>query len=590
MLPHSFAGISVSHADRPAVRHGSTQLSYRDFAQLAGGVAQSLSRLGVRRGDTVATLLERSPLHPATALGIWAVGAAYVHLECTEPDARIERLLDASGARWVIADDHNTATAARTGRTVVASSDIVPAPYALLTDVAPDDRAYLVFTSGTTGHPKAVEVEHRSLIRYTAGFLARVAPEDPASYATLTTPASDLGNTCVYAALATGARLDILDRELTLDPPRLAAELREHPVDCAKFTPSHLSALAAEGDLAGLLPRRLLVLGGERLSPSLVRDVRAVHPGLAVFNHYGPTETTIGVLMHRVTADDADGLHIPVGTPLDGVSARVLGPDGREAAHGEEGVLHVGGDCVARGYRGDAELTAEKFPRTAWGRMYRTDDVVRMDENGAYVFLGRADRQVKVRGHRVEPGEVESALLELPRVRQAWVTGERSPSEAATELVAYVVADSSAEELSGELHGALPAGLVPSRIHCVEHLPLTANGKIDSEALRGLVARPGAVGAADDDRAVHTATERLIAEIWCAVLGREQVGRDEKFLEIGGDSFKSLMVFGRLRRTFPDLTIGRLFAHPTIAGLAEALDGEAAESPVATGGMAVVEL
>jgi aryl carrier-like protein len=231
-------------------------------------------------------------------------------------------------------------------------------------------------------------------------------------------------------------------------------------------------------------------------------------------------------------------------------------------------------------------LTADRFRTENGQRWYRTDDLVTDGPHGIE-FTGRADRQLKIRGNRVEPAEVEAALLALPGVHRAIVTGERPTGDAPMELVAYLVGTARPSEVTGLLHGSLPSAHVPSRMHVVPAIPVGGNGKVDLAALRAAAAVD--IPAAVDGDLPRTDTERMIADIWCAVLGRERIGRDERFLEIGGDSFKLLGVFGRLRRHFPSLGIAMLFAHPTIAQLAAAV-AEPDDRPVPVAAAPVVEL
>lgn len=565
---HAFARVATDDAGRPAVRYGETVLTYAQLAERAGGVAERLRVRGVGRGDVVATLLDRSEWCVVAVLAAWAVGAAYVHLEPTDPDARVAMLLDTVGPAAVLTD---LANAARVGeQAVVAVLDEEPAAasYRISDGLAGEDLAYLVFTSGSTGLPKMVEIPHSALLNYCSGYF-KLATElgTLTSYGVTTTFAADIGKASIYGALLSGARLDIYDRDTTLDPDRLAAELAEHPVDVLTYTPSLLETLAGVGTMSGLLPARLVIFIGEALPPRLVGAIFAARPGVEVYNGYGPAEATIVATVHRAVPTDVAGSRIPVGHPLPGIAAVVLDDERRPVPDGAAGVLYLGGACLAAGYRGDPAKTDAKFVTVRGDRLYRTDDLVVRFPGGSFDFLGRVDAQLKIRGNRVEPGEVEAALLSVPGVRLAAVRGERAAPDAPLEIAAYVVAAITVADLVAALADFLPAALIPSRLHLVPRLPVTMNGKVDWTAL-------SALAIADEPEAGDEPVgdlEEFVAGIWREVLGIEHISRNRRFVEAGGTSFKAVAVFGRLRKRFPGFAIADLYAHPTIAELAASL-------------------
>ena len=586
---HVFRDAASRSATKPALRQGDHQLTYAQLAGAAGRLADWLRAEGVGRGDVIATLMDRSHRCMIAVLGAWALGAAYVHIDATEPEPRIASLLQTTGARVVLTDQRNQLRLpSQAPPSRVLTDELSDGPYEIAANTAPSDVAYLVGTSGSTGAPKAVAVQHSAVLNYHDAFWRRIAPTTVDSFGVATTFAADLGKVSVYGALLSGGRLDVYDRDTTLDPAALGAELRAHPTDGLTYAPSQLEALAREGDIAALLPQRVLVLVGEPFPPRLARTILDARPDLAVYNGYGPAEATIVATMHRITPADTESVRVPISTPLAGVVLRVLDEDRRATPDGTPGVLYLGGACVAQGYVGEPGLTAEKFVHLdacgehPAGRFYRTDDLVVHQLDGTLDYLGRADRQLKVRGNRVEPADVETALLALPGVTQAVATGERTEPAGPLELVAYVVGTADPWELSRGMRETVPSALVPTRIVVVPSIPVTTNGKADFAALR---AQAGVwlTGDADADRP-RTNSERMLAEIWRDVLGRPSIGRNDRFLEIGGDSFKALTVFGRLRRRYPRLVIAQLYAHATIAELAAALDEDrsAADGRTAT--------
>ncbi|MFE6615313.1 amino acid adenylation domain-containing protein [Amycolatopsis sp. NPDC057786] len=569
--------ISVN-GTRAAVRHRGMTVSYAELGAAAGGIAERLRELGAGPGTVVAILVNRSPLSVMGVAAAWAVGAAYVHFESAHPDSRLAEVLALAAPVAVVVDEHNESRLpdALRDRVVVAERTAF-AEYRVDPGRTPDELAYLVFTSGSSGKPKAVEVTHGAVANYLDGFRRGLGDLEIRSYGLATTFAADLGKVSVYGALLTGARLDIYDRETILDPAAFAAEIRDHPVDWTTLVPSQVEAIAGAGDLAAVLPTRAVMLAGEAFPPRLAEAILAARPDLRVYNGYGPSEATIVVTMHPVEVEPG-ARRVPIGLPLAGTEFLVLDEQRAEVPDGESGVLYIGGASLARGYRDDPGLTAAKFPRIGENRFYCTDDVVVRRQGGVLEYLGRADGQLKIRGHRIEPGEVEAALLALPGIRQAVVTGERT-DDGPMELVAYVVGLENQAGLGRKLLEFLPPELVPSRFHLVPRIPVTVNGKVDGAELRALAERPpGPDGTpAESPESEH---EHVIARVWWDVLGRADIGRNERFLESGGDSFKALAVFARLRKHYPEVTVAQLFAEPTIAALARALGGGDRAAPV----------
>jgi amino acid adenylation domain-containing protein len=568
-----FQEVAARCADRPAVRHGAAQWTYADIADAAGGVAGWLRERGVGRGDVVATVLDRSERPVVCSLAAWAVGAAYVHLDPADPDQRLAALMEQARPRAILTDrrNHDRLSGTPRPRLVIDDPRVRPRAYEVDQGLARDDLAYLVFTSGSTGTPKAVGVEHRPVLNHHAAIGRFRAAIEIGSFGLTATFATDFGLDCVIGALLTGARLDVYAPSMLLDPVAFAAELAEHPVDMLVYTPTLLEALSQAADLAAFLPNRVLVVAGEAFPPRLAQAIVRVRPDLPTFNSYGPSEATIEVTQHRVRPADVHRSTIPIGRPLDGVTLRVLDEHGQPVPDGVAGVLHIGGQCLARGYVNDPSATARTFQVSESGeRLYRTDDIVRLNADGNYEFLGRSDRQVKIRGHRVEPGEVETALLAQPEIRRALVTAEPVAAGTPADLVAYLVVEPpvSPADITRRLTSVVAAALIPSRIHLVATIPITPNGKADLPALRAMTTtgpRPAAAVT------VHSATERTIAAAWRKVLGRAKVDRDERFLEAGGNSLKVLQLFGELRHHYPAMTVADLFRYPTVAALAQAL-------------------
>jgi amino acid adenylation domain-containing protein len=558
------------------------RLTYDELNRRANRLAHHLRSLGVEPEVRVGICTERSSEMIVGLLGVLKAGGAYVPLDPTYPETRLSLMLEDAGARVLLVQEHLAGLLPAEGRRLVVLDGDFPTgeegnPFRL---AGPANLAYVLFTSGSTGRPKGVAVEHRQLVHYTGAVLKRLALEGPASFATVSTLSADLGNTSVFPALLTGGTLHVLTAERAADPQALAESFGRDPVDCLKIVPSHHKALRATSLPAGVLPRRRLVFGGEPLSWAEVDEVRSLAPGLAVFNHYGPTESTVGVLTYRVT-DGAPrhGATVPLGWPLANVRVRAVDAWGQPVPAGVAGELLLGGAGLARGYLDRPDLTAAKFVPDPFGpepggRLYRTGDLVRHLPDGSLEFLGRIDQQVKIRGFRVEPGEVEAALTALPEVAAAAVLPrEHGPGD--RRLVAFLVptvgADPSPSSVREGLRSSLPDALIPAAIVFLESLPLNPNGKVDRQAL----ARLAPEGSAASERPwepPRTATERTLAGIWEDLLQVERVGLLDSFFDLGGHSLLATRLVSRVREELGvDVPLRSVFEAPSIARFAERL-------------------
>ncbi|MEV0391288.1 non-ribosomal peptide synthetase, partial [Nonomuraea sp. NPDC050643] len=396
-------------------------------------------------------------------------------------------------------------------------------------------------------------------------------------YALVQGQATDLGNTVVFASLATGGQLHIVGEEAATDPAALSALLVERRIDFVKMVPSHLAAL---GVSAELLPGRLLVLGGEAAAPGWIDELLAVagQRGCAVFNHYGPTEATIGVATTRL-----HGGQVPVGSPVANTSLYILDEHLTPVPPGVTGELYIAGAQLARGYLGRAGLTAERFVACPFGggRMYRTGDRARWTGDGQVVFAGRVDDQVKIRGFRVEPGEVSAVLATCPGVEQvAVVAREEMPGD--VRLVAYLVAGDaeSATELPAVVRRfageRLPEHMVPSAWVVLDALPLTGNGKLDRRALPA----PDLAATAGAGRGPANAREEALCAAFTEVLGVEGVSVDDDFFDLGGHSLLAVRLVSRIRALLgADVQVRTLFDAPTVASLAQQIGEEKSTRP-----------
>ncbi|MDI2591092.1 amino acid adenylation domain-containing protein [Pseudomonas sp. 681] len=556
-----------------AARGLEQSLSFKALDQAANQLAHYLQAQGVQPGQPVAVLMERSLDWLTCVLGILKAGAVYMPLDVKAPAARLQPMLESAQARLLLCADGDE----RITQLGVAGLAFAPSqwhdqpltcPALNLSAQAP---AYVIHTSGSTGQPKGVLVSHGALASYVRGALERLALAPDASMALVSTIAADLGFTVLFGALCSGRLLHVLPEELGFDPDRFADYMATHRVGVLKIVPGHLSALLQATRAADVLPEHALIVGGEACSPALLQRVRELKPGCRFINHYGPSETTVGVLTHEVVALDPDARSIPVGAALPGAHVYVLDDVLNAVADQVAGELYIGGDSVALGYLGQPALTAERFLPDPFGaagaRVYRSGDRVRRNRRQALEFIGRADDQVKVRGYRVEPAEVARTLLGLDGVSEAAVLAlALDGDESRLQLVAWCVAASAAsltvEDLRQQLQACLPDYMVPAQIVLLDQLPLTANGKLDKRALPvpGLVTQRYVAPVGE--------VQEKLAAIWAEVLKLERVGSTDNFFELGGDSILSLQIIARAKRQGIKLSPKQLFEKQTIGQLA----------------------
>jgi amino acid adenylation domain-containing protein len=584
-IPDLFEEQAARTPDRPALIFGAERLTYADLNARANRLAHALRKRGVGRNDVVGLCLDRSADFIVALLGVLKAGGAYMPLYHDAPPARLAEQLRDAGCRIVVAQHSFTGRLLEFGGEVLCpdaeGTTLTGRPDANLSrDNEPGDLVYVLFTSGSTGRPKGVAVRHRNLVNYATFIMNEVgANKEALHFATVSTLAADLGNTCVFPALLSGGCLHVVGFETSVDGRLLGEYLACNPVDVLKITPSHLGALFGTGPAASLLPRKYLILGGEAVSWELVKRVTE-SSRCEVINHYGPTETTVGSLTFRLTEQtDAtgDAATVPIGRPIANTVAYVVDDAGRPVPFGVPGELWIGGEGVTAGYLNQPESTGERFVRDPFlidetARVYRTGDRVRYLADGTIEFLGRLDRQVKVRGFRVEPAEVEAVLCRHPSVRQAVVT-TTTENGAATRLTAYCVPASdrpTPDELRRYLGGQLPEYMVPATITLLESLPLTANGKVDYRALPDPLSNGTA--AAKPYVAPRDAVEEKLVAIWTEVLAIERVSLTDDFFDLGGHSLMATQVVSRIRGALGiQLPLRTIFESPTVAGLAEAI-------------------
>ncbi|WAM30052.1 non-ribosomal peptide synthetase [Myxococcus sp. NMCA1] len=578
--------------DAMALISGESVVTYAELDRRSNQLAHHLRAYGVSRGTRVGLCLERSPDMVVGLLAILKVGGAYVPIDHNYPAERISLLLQEAGVSVFVTQESLADELPSSGGLMVCvdtDADVIAAmPHDAPPSVAVggDDLAYVMFTSGSTGRPKGVCIPHRAVSRLVlANPFIHFGPDEV--FLQLAPVAFDASTLELWGALLHGARL-VLAPPHTPSLDELAALLTHHRVSTLWLTAALFEQMVLhQGNaLAGV---RQVLAGGDVLPPLRVRQhLERIPLGAVLVNGYGPTENTTFSSTHSLRAGEAFGTSVPIGRPLGHSTAYVLDSRMEPVSVGVPGELFVGGDGLAWGYLNRPELTAEKFlphpfSSAPGDRLYRTGDRVRWKPNGSLEFLGRSDFQVKVRGFRIELGEIEAVLQQAPGVQEAVVLArEDSPGD--KRLVAYVVGEDGVESvepraLRDHVLRKLPEYLAPAIFIPMESLPLSATGKVDRKALPAPDADRALMGASFE--APRDASEQAIADIWAEVLGLRQVGIDDSFFELGGDSIRSIQVIAKLRERDLELPIMELLQHPTIRQLSGAVKHTGGSAPAA---------
>lgn len=580
-LPELFEEQAAARPQALAARHGDRTLTYGQLGARSDALAAHLLDRGVEPGTPVGVCGSRSLEALVALLGILKAGCAYVPLDEDLPPARLRAMAEDAGLRAAVVLPGSTDPVRglpvrvefdTVEHTVEHTVDRTPGTRAA---AGPSDCAYVVFTSGSSGRPKPVAIPHRGVARLVLsdGELPPPRPGDGVLHAYGLS--SDASTIEIWGALLTGACLVLADREELLSPTALEELFRAQGVTVAYLTTSVFHLVARTRPQA-LAPLRFASAGGEAMDPRLANEVLAACPGTTVVNFYGPTENSVVSTAHVVRELPADATHVPIGRPFGATVCHVLRPDGTAAAPGEEGELYVGGDGLALGYLGDPHLTAERFvdlpAHHPHGPLYRTGDLVVRRADGLLEYRGRLDRQVKLRGVRVELDEIEARLRAHPEVGEAVVQLESGA------LTAYVTAAAPGGPL--DLPGIraycaewLPPQTVPAPV-AMDHLPVTSGGKVDRARLKALAPRPEEPGQEDPSK-VEGVLDAL-AEVWHQVLRVRPTPQDD-FFRLGGDSLlasetvtRTLAVLG-LDAALGSTLIRALLATPTLEGFATAV-------------------
>ena len=642
MIHQLFEEQVKQNPDSIAVVYEDEELTYQQLNERANQLAHHLRALGVRPDTLVAIAVERSLEMIIGLLGILKAGGAYVPLDPSYPEERLRFMLEDTNAPILITQAHLqekfkvysgitlnlhlrtekkelfieksslNADNSQTQRQTSPSAEFFENPECLTTS---HNLAYVIYTSGSTGRPKGVAVENKGLVNYTQSILKNLGKLSSFKFAHVSTFAADLGNTALYPSLLSGSCLHILGEKQLRNPQLFRSYINQHKIDCLKIVPAHFDALSTKLNISEILPQHSLLFGGDNFDENLLARIReASSLTLQVFNHYGPTESTVGCCILKVEDYRTLNLEsISIGKPIENVQIYILDKYLNPVPVGVGGEIYIGGAGLARGYLNRPDVTADRFiPNPFMNqenralRLYRTGDLARYLPGANIEFLGRIDDQVKIQGFRIELGEIESTLQTHGDVTQAVVVAKEDESDKSgnKKLAVYVVIPEErissltveaaltsstgepfsvlngeslpalTEDLRNHLARSLPDYMVPSFFVYIDKVPLTSNGKID---LKALLSPP--IEFIYNNRAslIYPATplQFQLLKVWEDVLKLKNISIHDNFFEIGGNSLISIKVFSQLESEFSNkITIADIFRNPTIYSLSRVLELE----------------
>ncbi|QIJ86175.1 amino acid adenylation domain-containing protein [Vibrio coralliilyticus OCN008] len=565
-----------------AVRCEGRTLSYAALNEHANQLAAQLASQGMSHGEPVAILMEKSEHSVVAILAILKAGGCYLPIDINLPESKIGFILnDAKVKRVLLVGEVPIALKALVTQSSLNWVDILNTETSNTSstrtnrpDNLGDGPAYIIYTSGSTGAPKGVCVHHSQLSHYCRAIAPVLEQTHRARYGLMSSFSTDLAHTMLFPALVGQGELEIVTNGLLESPEQLANYLKDKPLDCMKITPTHLSALLNAPNAQHLLPEQTLVLGGERLPVSLIEKVKALKPSCQIVNHYGPTECTVGVTTLTIPDNIADlGYQVaPIGQALDGSHVLVLDAHQQLLPAGVPGEICIGGAQLASGYLGLDEQTQRHFvphPYLPGERLYRTGDKGRLLADGNLEYLGRLDRQVKVRGYRVELAEIEQALGQIANVERAAIVQQHTADT--NRLVAYVVAGETGDQegIKAELRLLLPAYMQPEVWMWLDSMPITASGKINYQVLPEAKRNTQTSASA----LPNNQTQARLLTLFQQALNTQQVGIDDEFFNLGGNSISALKLLIEVNKAFSTtLTLGQILENSSIARLGKLIE------------------
>ena len=563
MLYHTlFEQQAKAHPERTALIACDASYTYEQLDRLMNCAANALTSMGVKKGDRVAVLLPRTSRQIIAMYAVLKAGGAYIPCDPEYPKDRIEYILENSGARYIITDGEKGYANEINIEKLLENSDSSKPKV----DIGPSDTAYLIYTSGSTGRPKGVVIRHGSIANYLTPYEENIhihtLANEGTAYVSVTTVSFDMSLKETAAALCNGLTLVLADEAQTKDPHKLCELFEKTGGDVFNATPSRLEQYMLLDEFRSVLAKcRIIMCGGEKYSPKLLSDLRSVTKA-RIFNTYGPTEITVSCNAKELTHSD----EVCVGKPLLNVNEYIVDADGNLLPCGAVGELYVGGAGVANGYLNNEELTKKSFTVCNGERIYKTGDYARWTDEGDVVILGRTDDQVKLRGLRIELGEVEKAILAHEGVRQA--VALIAKINGVEHLCAYYCADESItpDDVRDDISKRLAAYMIPSSLMRLDSMPQTPNGKTDKKSLPepSLSFTPAYSEPVND-------TEKTLCEIFAQVLGLEKVSADSSFFDLGGTSLTVTSVLVKANEKGFEVSYTDIFTHKSPRGIAQML-------------------
>ncbi|WP_245262218.1 non-ribosomal peptide synthetase [Mesorhizobium sp. WSM3626] len=606
-----FRDQSMRSPDAEAIRFGDATLTYQQLNERSNQMAAHLSSIGVGPAQVAVVFMEHSIEVVVAILGVLKAGAAYVPVDPATPRGRLATILkDIANGTDGRAPVAITQARLQSGISPdLADIFVLDADFGSILNqpdlarasaATPEGAAYIIFTSGSTGTPKGVVVEHRNLVNYIWWAAHVYGSREGVAWPLFSSLAFDLTVTTLFTPLITGGRIVVYVGDPGVESMVVLKVVDDNAVDIMKLTPAHLAMIRN----CNLETTRLskFIVGGEDFKTELARAItKAISHPVEVYNEYGPTEATVGCMIHRFDIDRDQSASVPIGVPAANAGIYVLDQAHKPTAPGIIGEIFIGGDGLARGYFNRPELTDERFltaidPRDGFSklRLYKTGDLARWNSEGRLEFLGRVDHQVKVGGARIELGEIEARLLKHPHVQECAVAAiansmkkpaaptigeigdaeQSKPEDGISRLVAYYVLSKplTVADLRAHLAEELLESMIPTHYVCLERMPLTSNGKIDRSSLPEPTAEH--LQSAQEFAAPSTETEKTLAALWSDLLKVESIGRHDNFFGLGGESLLVMRAVSRMRKVFGvDVQLRNLFERPTLAELAEVIDG-----------------